>query len=214
MAKIGIIQAKYATDTVADKCPICNKLSELDISLYQGVFVIGFPLFPTSKRNEIICTNCKNVVPFRSAPNFAIDKYDTMVTTKKPSVWLYTFSYFIVVMMIWVAISTTIDNGKFKQYIDDPKIGDIYETKTKKSALLGDKDYYSYMKIVSVSGDKIGFQTCLYEGTVGKRDEIKSKPEDEKWSDEVVYYYKNELKQYVASMSNLDQKFVIDDIER
>ncbi len=214
MAKIGIIQVKYASDTVADKCPICNKLSELEISLYQGTFVIGFPLFPTSKKSEITCTTCKNAIPFRSAPNFAINKYDAMVTTKKPSIWIYTFSYFIVVMMIWVSISTTLDNGKFKQYIDQPKVGDIYETKTKKSGLLRETDYYSYMKIVSIDGDNIGFKQCLYEATVGKRDEIKRKPEDEKWSDEIVYYSKEELKQNVASMSNLDQKFVIDDIER
>lgn len=214
MAKIGIIQVKYASDTVADKCPICNKLSELEIALYQGTFVIGFPLFPTSKKSEIICTTCKNRIPFRNAPNFAIDKYDTMVTTKKPSVWIYTFSYFIVVMMIWVSISTTIDNGKFKKYIDNPKVGDIYETKTEKSGTFSKKDYYSYMKIDTIVGDRIGFKQCLYEATAGKRDEIKRKPEDEKWSEKIVYYSKEELKQYVASMSNLDQKFVIDDIER
>ncbi|HUM52578.1 MAG TPA: hypothetical protein PK431_12220 [Chitinophagales bacterium] len=214
MAKIGIIQVKYASNTVADKCPICNKLSELEIALYQGAFVIGFPLFPTSKKSEITCTTCKNSIPFRNAPNFAIDKYDTMVTTKKPSIWIYTFSYFIVVMMIWVSIQTSVDNGKFKKYIDDPKIGDVYETKTKKPSLLGDKSYYSFMKIVSVNNSRIGFKLCLFEATAGKISEIKNKPEDEKWSDEVVYYTKEELKQNVASMSNLDQKFVIDDIER
>ena len=70
------------------------------------------------------------------------------------------------------------------------------------------------MKVDTIVGDRIGFKQCLYEATVGKRDEIKRKPEDEKWSEEIVYYSKEELKQYVASMSNLDQKFVIDDIER
>ncbi|MFN8282346.1 MAG: hypothetical protein U0U67_03980 [Chitinophagales bacterium] len=214
MARIGIIYANYGNATVADKCPVCNKMSEMNITLYQGVFVVGFPLFPTTKKSEIICESCKNVVPFKDAPNYAIDKYDLMIHTKKPSIWLYTFSYFIVVMMIWVAINTTVNNGKFKAYIDDPKIGDVYETKTEKRGTFSKTNYYSYMKVVSVNGDRIGFKLCLYEATSGKRSEIKSKPESEKWSDEVVYYYKKDLKESVESMSNLDEQFVIDDIER
>lgn len=214
MPRIGIIQVKYASDTVADRCPMCNKISELEIILYQGAFVIGLPLFPTSKKHSITCTSCKNSISMDSAPNFALDKYDTMITSKKPSIWIYSFSYFAGVMMIWFTIHISINNAKFKKYIDDPRIGDVYETKTKKSRLFGDENYYSYMKIVSLSDDTIGFKLCPLEATASKRSEIKNKPEEEKWSDEIVFYTKEDLKQKVESISNLDQNFVIDDIER
>lgn len=214
MAKIGIIDIRYANATVADKCPKCSKMNEISITLYQSAFVIGFPLFPTAKKNTFECAGCRNTIPLGLAPPFAIRKYNELYSTRKPSPWFYSFSYLIIVVMIWASVSMVIDGNKFEGYIDQAKVGDVYEIRTKKQGLLSETNYYTYWKVVSVNSSEVGVKECLYEATVDKRHEIQNKPEDEKWMDEVTYHSKASLKAAIESFSNTDSPYEISDIER
>lgn len=213
LTRIGIVDAKYGNHNVADKCPNCNQISEINIALYQSVFVIGFPLFPINKKREILCLTCKKEIPYHKSPKYVLNKYSELISSKKPSPWIYTFSYFIVFMTIFISIKTSIDNGKFKKYIDKPKIGDTYKIKNKRSALFGDKDYYSYIIIDSINGNYIGFKESIYESS-DINNELTDIPEDEKWADELVFYNKENLKQHLNTIDKNDNIFTIENIER
>ncbi|MCA9750349.1 MAG: hypothetical protein KC414_14665 [Romboutsia sp.] len=213
MARIGTIDALYANDFAADVCPYCKQISEHNIKLQQRAFLIGFPLFPISKQYDIECMNCRGKIQLGNMPKYTADKYLHLLNTKKPSIWIYSFSYFIIFMIIFMSIKTYFDNNKFEEYIKSPIVGDIYETKRKEKGIFSDDYLYSYMRVVDIENNMIGFQKALYEAPSDKKSEILYPKEDAVWLDDTIYYYKTELINHLDGFRS-DKNFSITEVMR
>jgi|GEM_PF-5780611 len=151
LTKIGIIPIKYADLTIHDLCPKCSCERDFNLHLIQNSFLIGFPLFPTSKEQILTCTVCKN----RHLPNNLSkenqDKINKLLKLKKPSPFYFTFGILIVMLMVFVLFKSGLDKQTNKSYINDPKVGDIYCIGSEEDGILGKSTTYNYYQVSSFS---------------------------------------------------------------
>lgn len=214
MAKIGVIDYEVYTGKVADKCPHCRSMCELKLHIYQKVFVLGIPFFPTDKTVKIECTNCDERIYVKDAPEQAVAKYKQQLALVKPPKWAYSGLFFLGFALIFGLIYIPIKNNNMKDYINDPHIGDRYEMKYDDASSLFNKDMYTYYRVASFTSTTIKFQTFAYEaGSSAKLAKVLRKDEDEIWLDETITYSKSELFDLIPALGE-DLTSEIYDIDR
>lgn len=213
MAKIGVIKNNLLNKTIADKCPKCGRMSELQLKFTQNVFIIGFPLFPMDKKAEIVCTTCKNEIALHRAPKYVAQIYDEVLPTIKTPKWTYSGSILIAGVFLFMLIYIPIENNKKKNYINNVKIGDIYKIRYKDNNAIFDKDLYSLLRVVDVKDDAIFVTPSIYEKHKPDLSSI-DKSDKNSWSDDTLLYSKKELQNMVESLSTDNKVFEIIDVDK
>jgi phage FluMu protein Com len=211
MAKIGVIKGQVYSNLIADKCPQCQQMAEIRLSIYQSSFIVGLPLFPTGKSEEIKCTSCNKNISLTNAPHYVAGIYNNQMATIKTPKWSYSGAVILGVIMVVAAIYAPYSNSKLTGYINNPHIGDVYEIKYEDESAIFRKDRYSLLKLVDTAVNELTFSKCMYEASgISKLSEMKRKPEDELWADEEVTYSKAALIEQLDVMA----KIHISDIDR
>lgn len=210
MAKIGIIKGTLYKNTVADRCPHCGKMAEVELHIQQSSLIVGLPLAPTGRSTQITCTECNKAIDTAAAPPYVATRYNQQISTIKTPVWSYSGSLIVGVLLLVFAVYLPFHNSSMKEYIQAPKVGDVYEIKYEDNSSLINKTRYSLMKVEAVSKDEITFLRAIYESNSKGLSKIKSKPDDELWGDEELTYSKAALEK----MLEIDSELHISDIER
>ncbi|MDB5229013.1 MAG: hypothetical protein JWN78_3206 [Bacteroidota bacterium] len=215
MAKIGVIKRELWHSVVADKCPKCGSMSELQIKFTQNIFVLGFPLFPMDKKVEIKCTNCNQEIPLHYAPKYVTAKYEEIRPDLKTPKWAYSGSILFGGVLLFMLIYMPIEAKKNKKYIDAAKPGDIYKVRYEDPNAIFHKDLYSMLKVVGVNGNDVFIVPCIYEKNSSDLSSITRKPDEEIWGDDTTYYTKETLKNMLENPFSSDKKeMLITDIDR
>lgn len=211
MTYIGVLPYLLYEGTVADKCPKCNNISEIEISIYQKIFFLIFPFVSINKYSEVKCNKCKNNLNLKDAPDFVVQKYNQEIKKVKTPIWSFGGSIFISCALILMAIIQPIFDRQNTQLILAPKIGDTYKIRLIEEGILFDMEKYTLLKVADISENEITFQTCLFEvDEINEVSKLLDKPDDELWLDEKRKFTKSKLIQ----MLDYDAKIHIIDINR
>ncbi len=192
--KIGIIKALRHKALVADRCPVCQLMAEQTLTFRQGIFVLGFPVFPTEKSADVKCAACGTEYGVAQAPPFVSAKYNELQPTIRTPVWAYSFLIIMGALMLFAFIKSPFDQNKMNKRIDKPQVGDVYEVRSDAKGRLIHTTIYTNWKVVGYTADSISLVRSMYEVDDAKdRGKLKSHAEAIRWRDDTTSYAKEWL---------------------
>ena len=161
------LTSKILTDEI---CPSCEKIGELELTLYMRYIAMGIPLFGMGRHTGVVCTNCGNVLKNPYSSVFAKKKYSGTVASAikdiranhKRTLWqlLYPWSIWFVipvfVFFLFVYGSIIKENTKdrakkYAELINHPQTGDIYKATWSENSL----SEGVLVKVTRINGDTL-----------------------------------------------------------
>jgi|GEM_PF-4307806 len=149
MARIGVLSRRIFHKQIPDPCPSCEATHTLQLEVKQGFFFFAFfPFFPTGRTISANCTKCGNVFSqFAFTPAMS-RRFLSLAHDIKTPWWTWLGTGFLAVVMVGGLISKSINDNRNLEYIQQPKIGDVYELKT-------DNGEFTLLKVTKVDKDSI-----------------------------------------------------------
>lgn len=150
-------QKILAEESINVTCPACNATDSIRMKVVQEYLtVFWIPVFPYGKKPEAICSSCNSGFTLNRMPEDMKYEYKRIAVQNKTPIW--TFSGIgIILLLILVAVTININaSAQHKEYIQTPKVNDIYEYKIAPGR-------YSLMKVVDVTGGTVTAIPCKYE---------------------------------------------------
>jgi len=138
------------------KCSHCEQQTTHTISIFgRYAHLYWIPFFPMGKKGVSECNHCKiTLAPKEMSESLKLAYQNVNGHTKSP-VW-YWSGLGVIAMIIGLVVFTGSQHKKdVITYINDPQVGDIYEYKP--------NEYYSLLKVTSVSNDSIFVISNDYE---------------------------------------------------
>ncbi|UAY52994.1 hypothetical protein [Ferruginibacter albus] len=152
---IGTGKSKRLTEKIEGvECPACKAKDSLVAEGYQDFFNFGLPVFPTTKRVEIKCSQCKKFLNNNELPYPHNSLVMDIKQRIKPAVWMFIIP---IIAAIGIPISLIKQSMTAKENIskiNKAHKGDVYTFE------VGDR-LYQKMQIEKVKGDSIWFLASL-----------------------------------------------------
>ena len=154
MIIFGLRSAHISTENLkSTSCPKCNSQGSLWISVFRKhTHLFWVPCFPLNKYTGIECSHCKLVLRETEIPRSLSQASMNIKQSSKGPLWQFSGLILIASFIAYVYFSTKHDESDLNEKMTHPKIGDLYEVRTK----LGE---YTYYKLVTISDDSIYLQT-------------------------------------------------------
>lgn len=146
-------------DLFGVKCPHCQTKDSLEMytfSRYAHLFWI--PLFPYKKEAVTQCNHCKQVLTKKEFNGELLDRYEEMKKQARTPIWQFIGLFLFGILVATVLYSAAEDEKRDKQYLAEPKAGDIYEIKTE------DGNYTLY-KVAAIKSDSVYVMFNKYQST-------------------------------------------------
>lgn len=150
-------QKILAEESINVTCPACNATDSIRMKVVQEYLtVFWIPVFPYGKKPEATCSSCNSGFTLNRMPEDMKYEYKRLAVQNKTPIW--TFSGIgIILLLILVAVTININaSAQHKEYIQTPKVNDIYEYKIAPGR-------YSLMKVVQVASDTVYVIPNIYE---------------------------------------------------
>ena len=153
----GTGTTELASEVLIGKCPHCETENSVNVFVHQRyAHVFWVPVFPLKKLFSTQCNHCKQVLELKSLPlNFSTEKESFQSKLKTP---LWTFAGLVLAVLFIATIVYLIrkDNAEDKVFIDNPKVGDVYEVRLDGSA-------YTLYKVAKFTKDSVFVKINEYE---------------------------------------------------
>jgi Zn ribbon nucleic-acid-binding protein len=140
-------------------CPDCQANTDMNFSVYgKYAHIYWIPFFPISKIEIAECNSCLKTFDKKQFSDQIRKKIKINNETNPVRTPLWFFSGLaIVALLICTAVYTSKQTDKKeKEYIKNPKKGDIY-------SLNASKGFYTCIKVDSVTKDSVIFKTNKFE---------------------------------------------------
>jgi|GEM_PF-3387204 len=129
------------------KCPKCSG-GPLAHNIFQEYFHIWYiPFFPIRKKVVAKCVNCGSEIQQEQLSPVAVEQAK-MSSTKRAPLQLYSGLFIVGLIIASVAIITVENGRKQKNFLSNPKPGDVYLVEDKSSG-------YSYFRVEKITGDSM-----------------------------------------------------------
>lgn len=131
-------------------CPNCETNTSMTYSVFgKYAHIYWIPLFPYKKVGVTECNECKKTFEFKELPAEIQTKLTREKENNPPKYPIWYFSgLFIIVLLIGYGIySSQKKDADTQAFYENPKEGDIYETKTETGA-------FTTMKFIAESKNK------------------------------------------------------------
>lgn len=153
----GSRSKELAKEILMDKCQSCGKSNSIDMHVFQKyAHVFWIPFFPLGKTGVSQCDHCKQVLKLKEMPASLKASYENLKSQAKTPIWMFSGLALIAVLVTLVTINEKKKGEKNAQLILAPKVGDIFEIKTK-------DNHYTLYKVDQVQGDSVFVQPNNYE---------------------------------------------------
>ena len=164
-------------------CENCKSHHQI-FHVYQEYYHFMFiPFFPSGvKAVRCSCADCKD--------SFNQEKKNEYLSKSKTPFYLYSGIILIVGLIIFGVIMNNYTQNQKSEYVNDPKIGDVYLIKEYRN----DSAIYYYVKIKDIKSDTIEMlhNALEYYGHISRMDKS-----DYFVKDDIVFALKSELKQFL-----------------
>lgn len=138
---IRILQTHYA----------CSNCGEQKITLYvyaRYFHLFWFPMFALKPSVLSECSHCKQVLTYNEMPRQLQQHYQRAKADIKPKLWQFFGSILLGMGILLLFYFANESVKKDKQYLKNPKIGDVYHQR------LAFKNY-TVVKVVRISTDSV-----------------------------------------------------------
>jgi hypothetical protein len=179
---------ELATEKLYDPCDRCenhNCVSIVIIQKYAHVFWI--PLFPTKKVVVSHCEKCGAEHEKKRFPDKIKVAYATIKLNTKTPIWTFSGLIVIAILIMWGIFSSRQKSAEEANFLNDPKIGDVYEFEIGPSQ-------YSLLKVEEIYTDSVFVLTHEYETDKRRGLSDLSAKGDNGYGDEGFVFSKNDLK--------------------
>ncbi len=130
-------------------CQNCDTKGPILLSIFRKhAHVFWIPLFPIGKTGGSECMNCKNVLEPKEMPQDLRQEYDLLKADARGPIWQFSGLLLILVVIIWANFQSAADTKEEREYLANPQIGDVYQTKS-------ESNNYSTMIITDIDADTI-----------------------------------------------------------
>ena len=138
------------------KCDYCEQQGPHTISVFgRYAYVYWIPIFPMGKKGVSECDNCKRTLEPKEMNDGLKMAYKNVKSNTKTPITHWVGSGLIALLIALIIYSANQHKKDVLVYIQDPKVGDIYEYKP--------TDYYSLLKVTEVTSDSIFLLSNKYE---------------------------------------------------
>lgn len=140
-------------------CNYCGTLQALyPLKVIKYFHIFWIPIFPYGSQLTTHCTHCKKVSYQAETPP------ETLANIRRAGIPKTPLGYFAGLIIIALFVGSAFVAGiaasaSSKNYLADPKPGDIYEIKNRE----GNKNLYTLYRIANVAPDSITFDINDYE---------------------------------------------------
>lgn len=179
-----LLKSKESVHTV---CPSCETKGSLVYSIYsRHAHVFWIPLFPAGKTGGAICRHCQLEIESKEMPEDLKREYDDFNSEVRAPIWQFAGLAIIAAFIIYINVSRQQDAKIELQYINSPKVGDIYQYKIENGR-------YSSFKIEKVFDESVEVALNDYEtDQIGGLKEI---DQEENYLDLIYIFSIEELKE-------------------
>ena len=138
------------------KCSYCEQQSSHTVSIFaKYAYIYWIPIFPLGKKGVSECDNCKRTLEPNDMSEQLKLAYKNVKSSTKTPIWHWTGLALIIALVGFVLYSSNQHKKDAIVYINEPQAGDVYEFKP--------SDYYSLLKVASVSQDSVFVISNNYE---------------------------------------------------
>jgi hypothetical protein len=138
-------------------CPSCQESDSLSALLYSKYFhIFWIPILPYKRIVEFHCANCGSSYDDSGLKYVLQKQYLDFKTGTKFPIWQFSGIILFFGIILWGIFSSQIDKKREQEYLQNPKIGDVYVYKI-------DLNSYSTFKIVETKGDSLILRYNSYQ---------------------------------------------------
>jgi hypothetical protein len=143
-------ETAHSTSSTAT-CQHCNTKGSLRFSVfYQYAHIFWIPFFPYKSIGYAECTHCNEVTDKSNMNDELKREYDLLKAENKPPIWMFSGLGVAALIALLITYSVRSGNKQDVEFMNSPKVGDVYEYKT-------EDGNFSTMKVVAVMKDSVGF---------------------------------------------------------
>lgn len=138
------------------KCNHCEQQTSHTISIYGKYFyVYWIPIFPLSKKGFSECDHCKVTLEPKQMSEQLRLKYDNIKRETKTPITHWAGLAIIALIIAYAFYASSKHDKDVVTFIENPQKGDVVEYKP--------NDYYSTLKVASVTNDSVFLLRNKYE---------------------------------------------------
>jgi hypothetical protein len=181
--KATLVKTESAESVV---CSGCLNKGTTEINVFSKHFYLYWiPIFPVGKIGVSHCRNCNHTFEESHMPNDVKKENMSIKQTAKPRIWQFSGLVVIALLILWGTMQSGKTSKLRDQYLQNPAVGDVYETKTETSS-------YTTLKVVAVQGDSLVLAPNNYE--TNKMTGIYKIDKNENYSDTTFMTSKAQIK--------------------
>ncbi|HEY1196170.1 zinc-ribbon domain-containing protein [Flavobacterium sp.] len=130
-------------------CPNCNSNTSMKYSVFESyAHVYWIPLFPVKRLTFLECDSCKKTFEDKELATIDFQKLSSINKKIKSPFWMFSGLMIIGFIMLMVYYNSIQTSNNSKNFIQNPKIGDVY--------LIDDSNgFYSTLKLNKISKDSL-----------------------------------------------------------
>ncbi len=177
------------------KCSYCEQQSSHTVSIFSKyAYLYWIPIFPLGKKGVSECDNCKRTLePSDMSEQLKLACKNVKNDTKTP-IWHWSGLAIIAALIGFVIYSSSQHKKDAIVFINEPKKDDVYEYKP--------GDYYSLLKVASVSQDSVFVISNNYE--IERQSKLYKIDKESNYTTEPYSISREEIKELYASQKILD----------
>ncbi len=177
------------------KCSYCEQQSPHTVSIFaRYAYLYWIPVFPLGKKGVSECDNCKRTLEPSDMNEQLKLAYKNVKSNSKTPIWHWSGLILIVALVGFVIYSSNQHKKDALVYINEPQVGDVYEYKP--------DDYYSTLKVVSISQDSVFVISNNYE--IERQSRLYKIDKASNYTTEPYGISKEDIKGFYASRKILD----------
>ena len=132
------------------KCPHCSQENTINLGVATSYFhIFWIPFFPVGRKGFVTCTHCGYSGDVKETTMDIDNTYEAVKKEVKFPITYYSGLVLLAIFIGFVVFSIDDVEAKKTDHVENPKVGDVYITKSK-----GDKEYHAF-KVVDVGKDTV-----------------------------------------------------------
>ncbi|NNC70951.1 MAG: hypothetical protein HKN90_09040 [Flavobacteriaceae bacterium] len=138
------------------KCSYCEQQGPHTVSVFgKYAYLYWIPFFPIGKKGVSECDNCKRTLEPKEMNADLKLAYQNVKSKAKTPITHWAGTAIILVIVAFTIYSVNQHKKDVLIYLDSPEVGDVYEYQP--------SDFYSLLKVTSVSNDSVFVSSNKYE---------------------------------------------------
>lgn len=177
------------------KCSYCEQQGTHTVSVFgRYAYLYWIPFFPMGKKGVSECDNCKRTLEPKEMNDQLKMAYQNVKSHTKTPIKHWSGLGIILLIIAFTVYSVNQHKKDVLVYLENPQVGDVYEYQP--------SDYYSLLKVTSVSNDSVFVSSNKYE--VERKSGLRKINKDANFDGKPYGISKQELKDLYESEKILD----------